>query len=55
MKAANIRPAIKEMQNSIEKLQFDVISYQYCMLSALADSQRLFSMLPAVCGQTMDL
>jgi len=55
MKAAVIRPAIKGVQSSIEKLQFDVLSYQYCMLSALADSQCLFRVLPAVCGQTMKL
>jgi hypothetical protein len=30
-KAAEIRPAITEMQSSKEKLQFDVLSYQYCM------------------------
>ena len=53
MKAAVIRLEIKGMQSSTKKRQFDVLSYQYCMLSALADSQCLFSVLPAICGQTM--
>jgi len=39
MTAAVLRTTIQEMQSSKEKLQFDVLSYQQPMLSALADGQ----------------
>jgi hypothetical protein len=41
MTAAVLSTAMQEMQSSTEKMQFDVLSYQCPMLSALADSQCL--------------